>query len=125
MGVRMPSIGPDRWRINDHRIAFGAIRSSSSFTVNSTESPSFPTSFFTSCFCSGVRSMRTISCSFFMVSPLGLEGGRWSRELGSQRDTRCDPLFELMGRQLYGLGFLTRLLLDELLLFGGQLDPDD
>src|SRR3954469_2126862 len=106
----------------------GAMRASSSWTVSSIASALFSVAFFTCVFCSGVRSMRMISLSFWldMLSLCGSRSNSCTAGIGDvggtlsgasrpdslvERESRSDARFELLDRQLDRLGALLRRVL--------------
>src|SRR5690242_1688505 len=112
------------------------MRSSSSLTVNSIASASLPVSFFTTCFCVFVRSIRTMSFSLLIAAPSYRSERRYygtilrDRHLkpisiGLKHLGRSDPLFELANRQLDRVGVLPRLLLQDFLLGLRQIDANE
>src|SRR5262249_43274490 len=122
--------------LRPYQVTTGAMRSSSSLTVNSIDSTFFPVSFFTVCFWVFVRSIRAVSFSLLMGRTYWESGGGTAelademnvllckafRRLDLVEDHWGDALLELTDSQLDRFGVLTRLLLHDFLLGLRQVD---
>src|SRR5512133_2706212 len=115
----------------------GAMRSSSSSTVSSTNGSSIPDCSLTNVCCSFVSSMRILCCSLDMLPPMNVWMKTTCKTVAAALqlhlrvvNARCatcekagrDSLLELIDRQLHRVAIASRRLLDLFLLCRGQFD---